>query len=191
MGSNPRDDFYILLADFSKGAVVVSLVELESGLPYLRGERRPQAPIRFRRETGSRAVDLVKGSDPSYHLLSPAALAVIGANELTGTATYPVEIDPSHITGSVVGYEGLSVVGRCGPIQRDRARPGTRLTALGRTVPATLGVYFDPASWDGSDFFMASDSYAFVLVTAKAADSLERAKLTNIRFLPAGEFAWL
>ena len=135
-------------------------------------------------------MDLIQGSDPAYHLLSSATVATISSLELSGTKLYPVEIDPEGISGSVSGYQGMAVIGRCGPIQQHRARDGSRVTAIGKTVPAKLGVYFERSTWDGSDFFMPSDSYGFVIATLRARDAIEKANLTNFRFMRTADFVW-
>ena len=185
-----QGEFFLVFANFTRGALVVSLVDRVPGEAYLRGDSTPRDPIRFRREEGTKPMDLIQGSDPAYYLLSPAAVAAISSLELSGIRFYPVEIDPKGVSGSVSGYQGMAVIGRCGPIQRHRARDGSRVTAIGKTVPAKLGVYFERSTWDGSDFFMSSDGYGFVIATLRARSAIEKANLTNFRFMPTADFVW-
>jgi len=44
-----------------------------------------------------------------------------------------------------------------------------------------MGLYFDEASWDGSDVFRPLGT-AHVLVTQRVKDLLEKSKMTNLRF---------
>jgi hypothetical protein len=52
----------------------------------------------------------------------------------------------------------------------------------GGVFPAWYGMYFEPATWDGSDLFMTSSAKAWVFVVDAVKRALEKAKVTNMRF---------
>jgi hypothetical protein len=186
------ESFYILDDAFLRGALRVSLVTLEPiGVGLLRGLVSPATAIKFRREVGRKPLDLVSATDAAQRLVSPATLAALLEASATGWQTYPVEIDPKGVSGSVAGYEGLAVTGRCGPIRKELARdarvPGVR---PGQVRNAKVGMYFDSNTWDGSDVFMPGDRGTYVLITARVRDVLIARKLRNFAFTASAEFTF-
>ena len=82
----------------------------------------------------------------------------------------------------VKGYRGLVITGRCGVLDEKRGRelrerPGDEKRGY-RVYP-----WFDPNSWDGNDIF-APEGTAFWLVTRKVKETIESAKLTNVKIRP-------
>ena len=57
----------------------------------------------------------------------------------------------------------------------------------GKAYDAWIGMYFDPATWDGSDIFISEGSTT-TIVTSRLKEQLESADVTNIRFTPLTEF---
>lgn len=183
---------YLMRPAFVRGAAIVTPIDetLPRHSPLLRAERTPPSPIVFRLSMGKRPTDLMHGSDPALRLLSPAAVATFTDAGLTGWTTYPVTIDGRGFNGSPDGYVGLAVTGRCGPIERDRARSEVRLSPIGKPYRASVGLYVDPSSWDGSDLFMPRDETDAVLVSDRARRALLAGKLTNIQFEAMADFVW-
>ncbi len=136
-------------------------------------------------------MDLIRGSSTEFRLLSPSAQGVLKDGGFSGWSTYPVEIDPNGIRGSVEGYVGLAVTGRCGRIQKELARQELRVNPAGRTVLRPVGMYFTPETWDGSDIFMSEDGNGFIFVTDRVRKALTTARLTNMDFTPMSEYEWL
>jgi len=103
---------------------------------------------------------------------------------LTGWRTYAV-----HVTDkageSHPDYAGLSMVGRCGPV--DLSRSVVVLSQYpGGWFPHFLGHYFAEDSWDGSDVFMEREDStgrvtARIFVTEKVREALDRAEVKNLR----------
>jgi len=122
-------------------------------------------------------------------LISAAIVDRFLNNGITGWGTFPVDLlgkGGEHIEG----YFGLSVHGRCGPIDKSKS---TRILKQmpGGVFPYWKGLYFDPDSWDGSAIFVSeTSSLLFVVDTVKR--SLEKAKIKNLRFvaLDAFERSW-
>ena len=71
------------------------------------------------------------------------------------------------------GYVGLSIRGRCGPID-DSLSERVPKQYPGGVFPVLKGMYFDPATWDGSDVFTVKGRASFICVL----DSV-RAALTS------------
>ena len=76
------------------------------------------------------------------------------------------------------GYAGLSVRGRCGPIQYERGVP-VQKEYPGGIFTVYLGYFFDEQSWDGSDLFVSVDGSGMVFVTQKVRDAFAKAKVTG------------
>ncbi|MCO6436247.1 MAG: hypothetical protein J5J06_04075 [Phycisphaerae bacterium] len=111
----------------------------------------------------------------------------------TGWSTYEVKVFGK--TDEITGYKGLSVLGRCGPTDDSKARlvwvepnpehmgmPGLPVTA----VQQKFGLYFDPDTWDGCDFFLPEGS-AWIFVTERVAKALKKARATNVSLTPLPE----
>ncbi|MBN1206565.1 MAG: hypothetical protein JXB05_16885 [Myxococcaceae bacterium] len=58
----------------------------------------------------------------------------------------------------------------------------------GGIFPVWKGLFFDPASWDGSDFFMPAQRFGFVFVVEEVKKTFERAKIRNVKFTPLDQF---
>jgi hypothetical protein len=50
------------------------------------------------------------------------------------------------------------------------------------------GLFFDPESWDGSDFFMPAERVGYVFVVEAVKRAFERAKIRNVEFKPLDQF---
>jgi hypothetical protein len=90
-------------------------------------------------------------------------------------------------TREIEGYQGLSALGRCGPVHHDAAllqpmAPG------GEPVEGWRGLLFDPETWDGSDIF-SPEGTAHLIVSQSVKHALEEAQASNwlLVALPAWE----
>jgi hypothetical protein len=81
-----------------------------------RGERVPTEPIAFARAEGRHLLDFVGTTDAVLALVSPSFVEALERRGFTGWATFPVRLDLGGKTETASGYVGLSVTGRCGPI---------------------------------------------------------------------------
>jgi hypothetical protein len=108
--------------------------------------------------------------------------------DVTGWETFPVRVIGSN-DEEVTGYEGLRVTGRSSVITIDKVH--SDLVYENRkhgSFPYYKGLYFDVASWDGSDLFAASDmGTAWVLATEKTKVAFERSGAQNIEFTPISD----
>ena len=147
-----------------------------------RGEVRPTQSTVFVHHVGSRPCDLVSTSEFRPLLFSERFFDVLETHGFTGWSKIPVEV---YGKGKVhlPGYSGLAVTGRCGPIDNSRSVPRVCPPPVpaGRTAKMYCGLYFDPASWDGSDIFMPK-GWLMIVVTDPVRRALEQANLTNIAY---------
>ena len=115
------------------------------------------------------------------YLVSEQFVNTLSAAGLTGWARYAVRV-LERSGDELAGYHGLSVRGRCGPLDPARAlRVILPAPPGGIAVPGWRGFYFDPASWDGNDFFVPEGT-GQIFVAERAKDVMERAELSNIQF---------
>ena len=72
------------------------------------------------------------------------------------------------------------MLGRCGPIDNSRSEI-IQKRLPGGWVPHWKGLYFDPATWDGSDIFQPEGT-GYILVVESVKRALVRAKVKNLVF---------
>jgi hypothetical protein len=173
--------FYLLSAGLAPGALAVEPVgKVRNPRELIRADRKPRQPVRFRREDGSRPMDLIPTTWADLCLVSERVIAVLEEGGFSGWTTFPVEI-----TGrggkEVPGYHGLAITGRCGAI--DNSLTPKQLVPPdvpeGEPVEGRIGVLFEHGSWDGSDLFCTHKG-TFLFVTEAGKDALGRAKLSNV-----------
>ena len=118
-------------------------------------------------------------------VVSQRFIDILLDQRFTGWSTYPVEVY-SKSGDLLPGYHGLSITGRCGLIEPGRS--GIVLEHLpGGWIPRFKGLFFDPASWDGSDFFAetpdpVTGGSGHKFITSEVWIALRKAKVRNVRF---------
>ncbi|MDX6479962.1 MAG: hypothetical protein QOG85_472 [Gaiellaceae bacterium] len=166
---------------FARGTFRVhALGELPGGSPHAltRGEIQPSEPVRFTHDEGSRIKDYIGTTWGALSLVSERLISALDG--FSGWQTYPVEVFDER-GRLVVGYHGLAVTGRSGPID-NRLNPVEVLpppVPQGKASPHRIGLRFRPKAWDGSDVFCPGDT-AFIFMTQDAKDALVTAKVTGI-----------
>jgi uncharacterized protein DUF1629 len=147
----------------------------------LRAEKSPPGPVEVRYAMGrSKPSDLLFTTLATPVLISARVLGILQAEGFTGWQTYPL-----HVFGKdgapIPGYHGLAVHGRCGPIDESRSVKLDKIYP-GGVFPKWYGLFFDPATWDGSDLFMTAGPHAWVFVVESVKRAFEKAKVTNVKF---------
>lgn len=100
--------------------------------------------------------------------------------DATGISFYPVNILDKELKAIDVNYYGFHATGRCGIFIKSLSR-----SALAKRIPTgpefvrKVGLYFDPTTWDGSDFFVPEGT-AFIFVSKRVHDIIETSGLTNV-----------
>lgn len=148
------------------------------------GVFRPEVPVVFRIHRSARPRDF--GWTGTIVIVSQKAKDTFEALGLTGWTTYEVDVRSKEDL-EIPGYYGLSITGRCGPVQWRRSRI-VPVKMPGGMIPHFEGSYFDLSTWDGSDLFVSSGRGWFVFATAKASQAIRRFRLSNIRLLPTTEY---
>ena len=121
--------------------------------------------------------DLIRTTSGAPLLVSDRVVELLKAGGYSGWSTYPVEVFGKDRL-RIPGYHGLAVHGRCGAIEDDRSVKVDRQFPAG-VFPMWKGLYFAPATWDGSDVFMPRGS-DWIFVVAPVKQSLESAKVSNL-----------
>jgi hypothetical protein len=119
-------------------------------------------------------------------IIADSVVDLLRTEGFTGWSLYPVSVRNKQ-GQSVPGYSGLAVTGRCGNIDPSMSVQVPRIFP-GGVFPVVKGLLFDPASWDGSDFFMPSKRVGYVLVVEAVKKAFERAKIRNVKFEPVDQF---
>ena len=144
-----------------------------------RGELHPERPLPIRWQEGRQKPGQVIWPSILGLVVRDDVIAVLEKQGFTGWSTYPVELRGKD--GSPIdGYNGIAVTGRCGPIDDEQCIP------YWREYPAGLfaewrGLFFDPMSWDGSDFFTPEGSlHPWILMAKKVEVALRKARISNL-----------
>lgn len=154
----------------------------------LRGELHPRHAVAIEHLMGGKPKDFIWTGSVQIVCVNDRVISLLETNDFTGWGTYSVQIVGKD-GGPIPGYHGLSVTGRCGPLQDERS--GRFMKEFpARTRERRLGVFFDESTWDGSDFFMSSDGKAYKFVHQRVKDCLEKAKVTNVRFERLDQIEW-
>lgn len=138
------------------------------------GALRLDAPLLVRWRSGSEAPShLVCGPHGSPNMVREGVVRALAQCGATGWGTYPATLHGKD-GAPIEGFVGLTVTGRCGPVKLERARriSAARDGALGE---AFKGVFFDPASWDGSDVFTDPATATLLFVSDRVKRALDEA----------------
>ena len=122
-------------------------------------------------------------------LVHSRVLDVLLDHRFSGWKTYPVEVYGNR--GEYFpDYHGFSFTGRCGAVQY-RADSLFQKQFPAKAVPYYRGLYFDPATWDGSDLFAPvpidgrGKETAHTFALGAVVRVLRKAKVLNIHFMAA------
>jgi hypothetical protein len=135
----------------------------------IRGEHRPQKPVTYRYQLGGFPTDLLETTLPGRYLLSDRIVDALNAAKFSGWLTYPVKITGKD-GEDVRGYHGLSVTGRCNPVD----------------WPEKLNPLKLPPYWDGSDIFLILNR-KMIGVTEQVYEMLKGLRPSNMTFVRKDE----
>ena len=134
---------------------------------------------------GSQAGDIVWTTLALPVLMSERAVGVLREGHFSGWDVVPVELR-DKAGGPLPTYYYLCVQGRCGPIENSRSEKIDRIYP-GGVFPVWKGLYFDAATWDGSDLFMPAGNVGWIFVVEAVKRAFEKAKMKNVLFTPLDE----
>lgn len=137
-------------------------------------------PVVFKQEYGKKLEDVLDTGWPSLYLISDKMKSVLEDNNLTGWKSFAIKILDKQ-GQEIKGYHGLSIMGRCGPIDYNKAKIiEKRLIPNGPSGKYYKGLHIGLDKWDASDFFLP-EKYFGIITTQRAAEILKQNKLTNIK----------
>ena len=134
--------------------------------------------------------DIVWTTSAHPLVVSNRVLGLLSEHRVSGWSTYDVRmLDKYSIEHH--GYAGLVVTGRCGVI--DLRQSALQLRQLpGGHFPEFVGHFFEPSSWDGSDFSVpVRDSHGRAssqrIATDRVVKLFKRNRVTNVRWVRLSE----
>ena len=177
------DHVYKMARDFGKK---ILYADLEDGTPQtelLRGEWVPETALQAHWSMErAEPSDVALGCTSAWLYLSPRVQQLFRDHNFTGWSTYPIILH--NKAGEVCpGYAGLSITGRCGPIDEGRGAPVPEHLRKPGT-PDLMGMYFDESTWDGSDFFCPAGNNSYKFVTEAVKSMFEEHKIHGFEFTP-------
>lgn len=134
-------------------------------------------PVVFKQWRKGKFNDILDTGWVSLYLISENLKNVLEHNKLTGWQIFSIQLH--DLKGNeVLGYYGLSIVGRSGRTNYDRSEIlEKRWIPHGPLVQYYKGVSFD--KWDGSDFFIPDKTH-HIFITEKAAKILKKNQISNL-----------
>jgi hypothetical protein len=152
-----------------------------------RAEMQPAHPITIQWAMGSAKPGEVMWTTHAVPIIvADSVVQLLRSHGFTGWSLYDVSVRDKQ--GQVLpGHSGLAVTGRCGNIDYTQSVEVPRIRPAG-IFPAWIGLLFDPASWDGSDFFMPAERVGFVFVVEEVKKALEQARIRNVAFTRLDQF---
>lgn len=119
-------------------------------------------------------------------IIADSVVQLLRSHGFTGWSLYEVSVRDKQ-GEQAPGYHGLAVTGRCGDFDPSMSVQVPRIRPAG-IFPVWKGLFFDPTSWDGSDFFMSTRRVGAVFVVEAVKQAFERAKIRNVSFTPLDQF---
>lgn len=143
-------------------------------------------PIAFRQTNKGKYCDLIIAGWPDLYLVSNKMVNAMSTYGLTGWKIFPADIVDRH-GQAVLGYQGLSITGRCGPTNYDKPMViYKRRVPNGPICKFYKGLFVGLDQWDGSDFFLPRGGYN-AIATRRAYEAFRKEKISNICFTKLSE----
>jgi hypothetical protein len=164
-------------------------INLESNETFglTRAEMQPSHPITVQWAMGrTKPVEVVWTTMGTVTIIEDSVVHLLRSHGFTGWSLYNVSVQ-DKLGQLLPGYSGLAFTGRCGDIHYSQSIEVPRIFPAG-IFPVWKGLFFDPASWDGSDFFMPAEFVGFKFVVEDVKNAFARAKIRNVDFTPLDQF---
>ena len=127
----------------------------EIALGLSRGDLRCDKPVHINWAMGAALpADIIWTTSGCPLIVHARVIDLFEMHGLTGWTGYPVQVRAKNGT-RLPDYIGLSITGRCGPIDLTRSEIVLRQFPRG-WIPYFQGHFFAHDTWDGSDLFMES-----------------------------------
>lgn len=154
-----------------------SAIRFKSTQPYdeialKTGEILVQDSFPVKIDEGKKFYDVLWLQDVFNFSVSDRIHSALIQAGMKGWRSYRIQIE-----GHDEKYWGIQITGRSGPPIRP-AKTGF-----------TVGMNFDPLTWDGSDLFLMQGTY-FTLVSERLRDLLIKLKTTNLELEETSKMEW-
>lgn len=157
------------------------LLSTDEAFSITRHELLRDDPVVARWQMGAKSpMDVIWTGFAAPLLISDRIVDLLKEIGARGWSTYNVRLSGKH-GEAITGYSGLSVHGRCGPIDNSKSIEIARRFP-GGIFPSWKGLYFEPQTWDGSHTFMSTGKEGWIFVVDKVKDAFEKANVKNIDF---------
>jgi hypothetical protein len=170
-------NFYYLRTTDVRGALLFITQDVVGDI--MKGTEPTKTPVPFVYYKGSREKGFLVGGIAIY-LVHDSVINVFKENNFTGWDTFPIEAY-DKTNKKLEGYQGLFISGRCGKLIDSLSSIEDRPNPNGRIRPIKVGLFFEPETWDGSDFF-SPDASICIFVTKRVKEVLEKQKINTIAF---------
>jgi hypothetical protein len=162
---------------------------LQDSGAILRGTRSLPGGAVFRAMKGTRSADLMGTTRVAIRIASQRLVDILDDAGFTGWRTEPVLLQDNHGQEVPGRFHALVITGRAGPIDPSRSEIVLEPPPVPRGEPtyAEVGLYFDPASWDGSDLFLPESTSAICAVE-RVKGVIEQSPLSNVQFTRLDQF---
>ena len=141
-------------------------------------------PVVYRQrddDYGKKFRDILDNRSLRMYLISDGFRHALEESGITGWKCYPIELYDRK-GNKIEGYNGLSITGRAGRMQRYERPP----LELGYSSDS-YGCYFDLSTWDGSDMFILEAS-RYLIVTQAVVDLLRKYKITACTYIKLTDY---
>lgn len=148
-----------------------------------RAELHPSLPVEVDWVMGgAKPGEVIWTTMGTMVIVAESVVQLLRSHGFTGWSVYEASIRDKQ-GQPVPGYSGLAFTGRCGSIDKGRSIEVPRIRPAG-VFPSWRGLFFDPASWDGSDLFMSGGLVGWKFVVEEVKRAFEKAKIRNVEFTP-------
>lgn len=137
-------------------------------------------PLTFRQEQHTN-LDVIE-TGTSLLLISNMFKAALEKDVLTGWKTFPIKL-LDKTNREIFGYHGLSIMGRCGPINYSKSRIVYRELVEGMPpIKFYRGYEFDLKQWDHTDIFCPSNLQK-IIISSRCAKIIKENCISNLRLI--------
>jgi hypothetical protein len=149
---------------------------------WIRAENLPDRVVTLRHAMGSQSPQSCIWTTSQALVVHKRVIEELTRAQITGWTTYVVRLSMQGGLRNEAGdYVGFAVVGRCGELDYSKSEWINWKSSVGTDISVLRGIGFDPASWDGSDFF-APSTRGLLKVLCTAAGRAALSRFGNVEF---------
>ncbi len=187
-------NFYVLELDFKKKKYLsfdykdpTPYIGLNNSSKIKRGKFDADEILHLIKNRGELFDPVLKGT--LVPLINNEVKEVFERTGLTGWKSTPVKLEIKRGQFNY-DYHRLFIIGAIGPILYDDAPILEKTVDLGYQMykkKYKKGLILDLNTWDGTDFFMSTDTSGYIIISEKAKETIELTKTDNVIITPVQE----